>query len=150
MSLPVDGKSGNQIWQMHGCSVHGCDRCWANRNRDGTLKEFNWHGDKVEELKKQTLEITQKIEEDGYEVISIWECEWKKMKKRPEVAEFVKTLKTVQRRRKLSFDQILKGIQNDTLFGLLIVDIHTPTEPDKVQPQTSTWCRVETVETLAN
>ena len=72
------------------------------------------------------------------------------MKKRPEVAEFVKTLKTVQRRRKLSFDQILKGIQNDTLFGLLIVDIHTPTEPDKVQPQTSTWCRVETVETLAN
>ena len=22
--------------------------------------------------------------------------------------------------------------------------------PDKVQPQTSTWCRVETVETLAN
>ena len=50
------------------------------------------------------------------------------MKKRPEVAEFVKTLKTVQPRRKLSFDQILKGIQNDTLFGLLIVDIHTPTE----------------------
>ena len=56
------------------------------------------------------------------------ECEWKKMKKRPEVAEFVKTLKTVQPRRTLSFDQILKGIQNDTLFGLLIVDIHTPTE----------------------
>ena len=82
----------------------------------------------MEELKKQTLEITQKIEEDGYKVISMWECEWKKMKKRPEVAEFVKTLKTVQPRRKLSFDQILKGIQNDTLFGLLIVDIHTPTE----------------------
>ena len=128
MSLPVDGKSGSQIYQMHGCSVHGCDRCWANRNRDGTLKEFNWRDDKVEELKKQTLEITQKIEEDGYEVISLWECEYKKMKKRPEVAEFVKTLKTVQPRRKLSFDQILKGIQNDTLFGLLIVDIHTPTE----------------------
>ena len=128
MSLPIDGRSGNQIWQMHGCSVRGCDRCWANRNRDGTLKEFNWRGDKVEELKKQTLEITQKIEEDGYEVISIWEREWKKMKKRPEVAEFVKTLKTVQPRRKLSFDEILKGIQNDTLFGLLIVDIRTPTE----------------------
>ena len=37
-------------------------------------------------------------------------------------------MKTVQPRRKLSFDQILKGIQNDTLFWLLIVDIHTPTE----------------------
>ena len=31
-------------------------------------------------------------------------------------------------KKKLSFDQILKGIQNNTLFGLLIVDIHTPTE----------------------
>ena len=82
----------------------------------------------VTKLKKRTLEITQKIEEDGYEVLSIWECEWKRMKKRPEIAEFLKTLITVQPRRKLSFDQILKGIQNDTLFGLLIVDIHTPTE----------------------
>ena len=125
MVFPVDGKSGNQIWQLCGCSFHGCDRCWTNRNRGGTLKEFNWRGDKVEELKKQTLEITQKIEEDGYEVVSIWECEWKRMKKRSEIAEFLKTLKTVQPRRKLSFDQILKGIQNNTLFGLLIVDIHS-------------------------
>ena len=46
-------------------------------------------------LKPYTLEITQKIEQDGYEVISIWECEWKRMKKRPEIAEFLKTLKTV-------------------------------------------------------
>ena len=127
-SLPVDGKSGNQIWQLFGCSFHGCDLCWTNRNRDGTLKEFNWRGDKVEELKKHTLEITKKIEDAGYEVISIWECEWKRMKKRPEIAEFPKTLKTVQPRRKLSFDQIVKGIQNNSLFGLLIVDIHTPTE----------------------
>ena len=48
----VNGKSGNQIWQMFGCSFQGCDLCWTNRNRDGTLKEFNWHGNKVEELKK--------------------------------------------------------------------------------------------------
>ena len=128
LSFPVDGQSGNQIWQLFGYSFHGCNLCWTNRNRNGTLKEFNWCGDKVEELKKHTLEITQKIEEDGYKMISIWEYEWKRMKKRPEIAEFLKTLKTVQPRRKLSFDQILKGIQNDTLFGLLIVDIHTPTE----------------------
>ena len=50
------------------------------------------------------------------------------MKKRPEIAEFLKTLKTVQPRRKLSFDQILKDVQNNTVFGLLIVDIHLPTE----------------------
>ena len=78
MSLPVDGKSGNQIFQMHGCSVHGCDRCWANRNRDGTLKEFNWRGDKVEELKKQTLEITQKLKKTGTRLISIWDVNGKR------------------------------------------------------------------------
>ena len=71
MALPVDGKSGNQIWQMCGCSFHGCDLCWTKKKRDGTLKEFNWRGDKVEELKKKTQEITQKNEEDGYEVITI-------------------------------------------------------------------------------
>ena len=48
--------------------------------------------------------------------------------KRPEVAEFVKTLKSVQPRRQLSFNKILHGVQNDSLFGLLIVDTHTPTE----------------------
>ena len=128
LSFPVDGKAVNQIWQHFGCLFHGCDLCWTNKNRNGTLKEFNWHGNKVEELKKDTQEITKKIEEDGYEVISIWECEWKRMKKRPEIAEFLKTLKTVQRRRKLSFHQIQKVIQNNTVFGLLIVDIHKPTE----------------------
>ena len=65
MSLPVDGRSGNQVWQMNGCSVHGCDHCWANRIRDGTLKDFNLRGDKVEELKKRTLEITQKLKKTG-------------------------------------------------------------------------------------
>ena len=82
LSFPLDGKLGNQIWQMFDCSFHGCNLCWTNRNKDGTLKEFNWCGNKVEELKKQTLEIKQKIEEDGYEVISVWKCEWKRMKKK--------------------------------------------------------------------
>ena len=89
---------------------------------------FNFYGDKVEELRKDTLEITKKIEDAGYEVISIWECEWNILKKRPEVAEFLKTLKSGQPRRQLSFNKILHGVQNESLFGLLIVDIHTPTE----------------------
>ena len=53
---------------------------------------LNFYGDKVEELRKDTLEITKKIEDAGYEVISIRECEWNVLKKRPEVAEFVKTV----------------------------------------------------------
>ena len=127
-SFPLDGAAGKQAFPFQGCVWHGCDLCQANRNRDGTLKVLNFYGDKVEELRKDTLEITKKIEDAGYEVISIRQCEWNVLKKRPEVAEFVKTLKSVQPRRQLSFNKILHGIQNDSLFGLLIVDIHTPTE----------------------
>ena len=47
----------------------------------------------VKELKKHTQEITKKIEEDEYKVILVWKCEWKRMKKRPEIAEFLKSLK---------------------------------------------------------
>ena len=89
---------------------------------------LNFSGDKVEKLRKDSLAITKKIENAGYEVISIRECEWNVLKKRPEFAEFVKTQKSVQPRRQLSFNKILHGIQNNSLFGLLIVDIHTPTE----------------------
>ena len=95
-SFPLDGIAGKQAFQFFGCVWHGCDFCWANRNRDGTLKVLNFYGYKVEELRKDTLEITKKIEDAGYEVISIRECEWNVLKKRPEVAEFVKTLKSVQ------------------------------------------------------
>ena len=34
-SFPLDGIAGNQAFQFFGCVWHGCDLCWANRNRDG-------------------------------------------------------------------------------------------------------------------
>ena len=54
------------------------------------------------------------------------ECEWLKIRKQPEVSSFLKTLKSVTPKRKLCFEKILEGVQNETLYGFLIVDIHTP------------------------
>ena len=50
------------------------------------------------------------------------------MKKHPKISSFLKTLKCVEARKQLSFEKILEGIKNDTLYGFLFVDIHTPDE----------------------
>ena len=75
ISFPVDGKAGNQVFQYHGSVFHRFNFCWANKNCVESLKKCNWYGDEVDNLRKDTLKITKKIEEDGYKVISIWECE---------------------------------------------------------------------------
>ena len=56
------------------------------------------------------------------------ESKWLKIRKQPEVSRFLKTLKSVTPKQKLSFEKILEGVQNETLYGFLIVDIHTPEE----------------------
>ena len=56
------------------------------------------------------------------------ECEWLKIRKQPEVSSFLKTLKSVTLKRKLTFEKILEGIRNESLYGFLIVDIHTHDE----------------------
>ena len=44
------------------------------------------------------------------------------------LSPFLKTLKSVTLKQKLSFEKILKGIRNEILYGFLIVDIHTANE----------------------
>ena len=39
---------------------------------------------------------------------------------------FIKTLKTVQLRKQLSFEKILAEIKDGSLFGFVLCDIHTP------------------------
>ena len=51
-----------------------------------------------------------------------------KIRKQPEVSRFLKTLKSVTPKRKLTFEKILEGFRNESLYGFLIVDIHTPDE----------------------
>ena len=46
--------------------------------------------------------------------------------KRNDVAAYLKTLKSVQPKRQLSFQKILEEVKNGTLYRFLLVDIHTP------------------------
>ena len=59
-------------------------------------------------------------------VVEMRECQWKQLAKRGDIATYLKTLKTVQPKRQLSFHKILEEVKNGTLYGFLLVDIHTP------------------------
>ena len=128
-SLIVDGfaPATNEVFEFDGCFWHGRDKCSANP--DGSPKKIHpVNGKTYEQLRQDTLNKTKKLEEAGYRVNRIRECEWKKLKRNPEVASFLKKLKCVEPRNQLTFKKIIEGIQSESLFGLLICSIHTPEE----------------------
>ena len=128
-SFKVDGfcQETNTIYEFDGCFWHGCDVCNANRNADGSLQETHpIKNISFSQIRKATQEKKQALTEEGFRVVSIRECEWLRMKKQSEIVSFLKTLKCVQPKYQLSFEKILKGIENKELYGFLIVDIHTP------------------------
>ena len=117
------------MYQYDNCFSHGCEKCSTNRDYSGNLKETNClTGKNIKDLQKTTQENTEKLEAEGLGVCRITECEWQQMKKSPEISSFLKKLKCVEPRKQPSFKKILKGIKNDTLYGFLFVDIHTPDE----------------------
>ena len=78
------------------------------------------------------LEATEKVGRRRFLVVAMRQCEWLQIRKQPKVSCFLKTLKSVTPKLKLCFEKILKAVQNETLYGVLIVDIHTPDELKKI------------------
>ena len=130
-SLPVDGYSEQQktVYQFLGCFFHPCHRCNTNRNADGSLEETHpLKNIPHEDIRKETADNRKNLEEEGFRVVEMKECEWLKIRKQPKVSRFLKTLKSITPKRKLTFEKIVKGIRNESLYGFLIVDIHAPNE----------------------
>ena len=128
-NLKVDGycERDREVIEFNGCLFHSCDLCSTNRNSDGSLKETNpINGRKHADIRKETLDKVQKLEEAGYKVRTVTECQWKKMKQQPDVAAFVKSLQCVKPRYQLSYKKIIEGVQKGELYGFLFVDVHTP------------------------
>ncbi|KAK2193303.1 hypothetical protein NP493_16g12081 [Ridgeia piscesae] len=76
----------------------------------------------VDETRKNTAYLREFVE-----VVEMWECEWKRIRKDAEVKEFIKA--TCPRRREpweLSQAEIASAIRAGTLFGLVECDIHVP------------------------
>ena len=70
---PVDGYNHERklVLQYHGCSWHGCPRCYPNRG------QILSHGTKTaEDLYQATKKRTAHLRKVGYKVVECWSCQW--------------------------------------------------------------------------
>ena len=67
----VDGfcKDTNTAYEFQGCFWHGCEKCYT----ENTINP--WNQIEMGELKKRTQVKKQKIKDQGYNLIEIYECE---------------------------------------------------------------------------
>lgn len=99
----VDGFDENTktVFEYNGCFFHGCPKCFPSGNLRNTITQKL-----LTQCFKETVERQQELEKMGFNVISIWGCEWKFQKIDPTVAEKVN---------KLSITKPLKP--RDAFFG---------------------------------
>ena len=72
------------IFQYHGCKWHGCP-CKKSGSSEQSSKERN---SLDEERYAKTIELEKKMREQGFKLISVWECEKPKLKKMELEKEF--------------------------------------------------------------
>ena len=102
---------------------HSCNRYNTNRNTDGTLA-LNHPLKKIlhEDIRKNTENNNKK----GFLLIEMRWCEWLKVRKEPKVSRFLKTLRSVNAKQKLSFEKSLERSSKQHTLRFLLVDNHTP------------------------
>ena len=124
--IPVDGwcNETKTAYNFHGCWFHGCLDCYP-KNRDIQSKS----GDKryvktFNEKLKHTLKIAQYIRECGFNLIEIWECQWKEIKKAHQITNPY-TLPTEHIYR-MTQQQLIDHIRKGEIFGAAEIDIKVP------------------------
>ena len=76
--IPVDGyePESNTIFQYHGCKWHGCP-CQKRKERNSLEEERS-----AEQRYAKTIELEKKMKEQGFKIVSVWECEKPELKKK--------------------------------------------------------------------
>ena len=76
--IPVDGyePKSNTIFQYHGCKWHGCP-CQKRKERNSLEEERS-----AEQRYAKTIELEKKMKEQGFKIVSVWECEKPELKKK--------------------------------------------------------------------
>ena len=114
--IPVDGyePKSNTIFQYHGCKWHGCP-CRKERN---SLEE--------ELIAKQryakTIELEKKMKEQGFKIVSVWECEKPELKKK----RFCKKFRPYPYYIVYDFEAICQKINKKQTDELTITTKHIP------------------------
>ena len=76
--IPVDGyePKSNTIFQYHGCKWHGCP-CQKRKERNSLEEEIS-----ADQRYAKTIELEKKMKEQGFKIVSVWECEKPELKKK--------------------------------------------------------------------
>ena len=86
--IRVDGYNATTrtVYEFHGCFYHGCPHCFPNRH-----VPIRMHDDQtMDDLYHRTQAKDQAIQQAGYSLQTMWECEWTRLKsKRDDIQGFV-------------------------------------------------------------
>ena len=133
---PVDGfdQENNSILQFHGCYWHG-HNCWLTKS----VKDEKWHKNRQQKYDK-TLETTLYLQSLGYNVVEMWECEFRKQMHSDTILKtFIDSSLPKTPQQAVNEREILAGVQSGGLFGMVEVDINVPDQwPDHFSHPTMT------------
>ncbi|XP_046569532.1 uncharacterized protein LOC124277858 [Haliotis rubra] len=93
----VDGycRDSNIIYQFDGCLYHGCPTCYPH-DRDKTVLPHTKQS--VSELYALTMKRNATIKQKGYELVTLWEHEFRQqLKTKPELKTYVATIDLQER-----------------------------------------------------
>ena len=119
--LLVDGWCANTrtAYQFHCCYFHGCPKCYdqeeTNKLNGKTM------GTLLENTRRNTAYLQRHVE-----TVEMWECEWKEIRKEPDVKSFLAP--TSHPRWKMTQQQIITAVVDGTLFGMVECDVRVPSE----------------------
>ena len=68
--------------EYHGCNWHGCPKCYKH-DRESTLNNNKSLGQRY----RETMLKEERLKKMGYNIVSIWSCDWKDQKKSDEMVQ---------------------------------------------------------------
>ena len=122
----IDGWSPQKpktLFSFYGCHFHGCQSCCLDK------ESFNSHLNvPMKTLYKQTLKRKRDLISMGYNIIDIWECEFKReIKTNSELKEFINSFRRpLDNVFRLTLHDIIDNVLSGSLFGAVECDIHVP------------------------
>ena len=112
-NLPVDGwcAQTRTAYQFHGCFWHGCPKCHADPEETNP-KNGKTMAVLLADTKNHTAYLRRHVK-----VVEMWECQWKRERDPPP-----------RRKWNMTQNEILAGVVDGTLFGMVECDVRVPVE----------------------
>ena len=91
--LRVDGfdVKTKTVYEFNGCFFHGHPKCIDNMNSINPVSKISFA-----QLLKKTIRKKKFLENKGYKVVSIWECEWEEQRNDLNIQNFLEELKLIE------------------------------------------------------